>query len=120
VLDRAIHLAPINLDKMGDEGRNVFATFTQRGQNDGKYVQTVIEIAAKLTRSICSSHQPNVYVVGASAAQALELLLLQYTKQLWLQSQRDITDLIPEKGAFVGQLETTIFCAMAPANAPLS
>src|SRR5260370_8029181 len=49
VLDRAIHLAAINLDKMSHESRNVFATFAQRGQQARNYVQTVTQTPAKLT-----------------------------------------------------------------------
>src|SRR6266853_2066897 len=37
--------------------------------------------------------------MGTSAAQALELLFLQYTKQLWLQSQRNGSAIQPYEGA---------------------
>jgi hypothetical protein len=45
-------------------------------------------------------------LVSASAAQALELLFLQYSQQFRLQRQRNIADLVEEESAFVSQFET--------------
>ena len=109
MLDLATHPAAVNLDKVGHEGRNVFATFTQRRQQDGKDVETVVKIAAKHTTvhhlpqiTICRSNQANIYLMCASAAQSLELLFLQNAEQLWLQGRRNISHFIQEKSAFVG------------------
>src|SRR6266478_7756377 len=44
--------------------------------------------------------------MSPSAAQALEFLFLQDTQQFGLQSRRNITHLVEEQRAFVGQLET--------------
>jgi hypothetical protein len=52
--------------------------------------------------SICRSYQPNVYLMSAGAAQALELLFLQNAQQLRLQRGRNIPNFIQEKRAFVG------------------
>src|SRR6266446_8013764 len=98
---------------MSHEGRNVFAALTQRWQQDGEDIQTIIEIAAKFSTihhlrqiSIRCSNQPNVHLVSPRTPQPLELLFLQDAQQFGLQRRRNITDLIQEKCAFVGQLET--------------
>jgi len=90
--------------------------------------QTVVEIAANspgfaisIKITICGSHQPNVYLMSASTAQALELLFLQYAQQFRLQRRRNIPHFVQEERAFVGQLETAnLLSAMAPVNAPFS
>ena len=48
MLDLTTHSAAVNLDKVGHEGRNVFATFPQRRQKHRKDIQTVVEIGSKL------------------------------------------------------------------------
>ncbi len=55
---------------------------------------------------MCCGHDPDIYPVGPAAAQALELLLLQYTQKLWLQRSRNIPYLIQKKRALVRHLET--------------
>ena len=113
MLDLATHPAAVNLDKVRHQRRNVFAAVAQRRQQNGKHVQTVVEIAAKLTPirhlhqiTICGSHQPNVDLMSAGAAQALELLFLQNAQQLRLQRRRNVAHFIQEKRALVGQFET--------------
>src|ERR1700675_1187932 len=98
---------------MRDQGWNVFAALPQWWQKDGEHIQTIVEVTAKFASlhhfrqvPIRSSHQPHVHLVSPSATQALELLFLQYTKQLGLQRRWNITHLVQEKSTFVGQLET--------------
>src|SRR5258708_88382 len=99
---------------MRNQDRNVFAARPQWWQQDRKHIQTGVEVAAKFAplhhlRQIAVScrHQPNVHLVSPSAAQALELLFLQYSQQFRLQRQRNIADLVEEESAFVSQFETT-------------
>ena len=108
-----IHPTAIDLDKMGNQRRNVFAAFTQRWQQDREHIQTVVEVAAKFAPlhhlrqiTVRGSHQPNVHLMSASAAQAFELLFLQNAQQFGLQRQRNIAHLVQEERAFVGQFET--------------
>src|SRR6266849_708258 len=98
---------------MRDQGWNVFAALPQWWQKDGEHIQTIVEVTAKFASlhhlrqvPIRSSHQPHVHLVSPSAAQAFELLFLQYAQQLGLQRRRNITHLVEEECTFVGQLET--------------
>src|SRR5207245_2919060 len=54
---------------------------------------------------VCGGHQANIHTDGPRAPQPLEFLLLQNTKELGLQLKRDITDLIKEQRALVGQFK---------------
>src|SRR5882672_7878979 len=108
------HSASQDLDKMCDQSRNVFPALAQRWQWYRKNIQPVVKIAAKFVAfhhvkqiSVGRSYQPNVHLVRASATQALELLFLQDPQQFGLQPRRNISNLIQEKRAFVGQFETT-------------
>src|SRR5271169_6007327 len=95
------------------QGRDVSAACPQWWQQDRKNIQTVVKVAAELRLlhhvrqiSVSCGDQPNVDLVGSSTTQALELLFLQYPQQFGLQCRRNITHLIQEQGAFVGQFET--------------
>ena len=50
-------------------------------------------------------HEPDINPDRLRAAQALEFLFLQYTQQLRLQLERDITDFVKEQRALVGQFK---------------
>src|ERR1700674_3744885 len=97
---------------MSDQGWNVFAALSQWRQKDGEHIQTIVEVTAKFAslHHLCQvpigcSHQPHVHLVSPRAAEAFELLFLQYAHQLGLQRRRNITHLVQEKSTFVGQLE---------------
>ena len=45
------------------------------------------------------------------ASETFELLILQNTQQFGLQSQRNLTDLVQEQSAFIGQFETAYLSA---------
>src|SRR6266852_4400823 len=103
-----------NVDKMCDQVWDVFAARAQGWQEDWENVQAIVEVATKCGAlyhvgqiAIGRSHEPNVHMVSASAAQPLELLFLQHTEKFALQAQRNIADLIQEECALVGQFETT-------------
>src|SRR2546421_7603254 len=101
--DLSTHPAGMNLDKMFHQGRNVFTARPQRRQWDRKYIQTIVEIAAKFVSlhhfnqiSMGRSYEANVHLMSPAAPQALEFLLLQDTQQFWLQWQRNVAHLVQE------------------------
>ena len=113
MFDLPAHPAAENLDKMRHQRRNVFAARPQWRQQEGKNIETVVEVTAKFASlhhlrqvTVRRSDQPNVHLVSPSAAQALELLFLQYAQKFGLQCRRNIAHLVQEKRTFVGQLET--------------
>src|SRR5579859_3641400 len=116
MVDLFIHSAGINLNKMFDKRWNIFSARTQRRQRDWKYIQTIVEIAAKFVSlyhfsqiSVGRSHEADVNLVCPAAAQALEFLLLQHAKQFGLQCQRNVSHLVQEQRPLVSQLETSNF-----------
>ncbi len=54
------------------------------------------------------------------AAQTLEFTLLEHTKQLRLQFERSIANLVEENRAAIGQLDRPMRCATASVNDPFS
>ena len=54
----------------------------------------------------CGRHQAHVHVDRLGAAQALELLFLQYAEQFGLQLWRDVADLVEKQRPPVRELET--------------
>src|SRR5260370_40508173 len=113
VFDLLNHPAGINLDKMFHQRRNIFPALPQRWQRDRKHIQPVVEIAAKFVAlhhfdqiPVGRGYEPNVHLVSPSAAQALELLLLQDTQQFGLQGLRNIAHFVDEQRPSVRQFET--------------
>src|SRR6267154_15571 len=101
--DLSTHPAGINLNKMLDESGNVFTTRPERRQRDWKYIQTVVEVAAKFVAlhhlnqiPVGRGDEPNVHLVSPSAAQAFEFLFLQDTQQFGLQSRGNIAHFVQE------------------------
>src|SRR6266853_1766491 len=114
LVDLSTHPVGIDLHKMFNHSRNVFTARPQRRQRDRKYIQTIVEIAAKFVAlhhfnqiSMGRSYEANVHLVSPAAPQALELLLLQNTQQFWLQWQRNVAHLVQEQRSFVSQFETS-------------
>src|ERR1017187_1083825 len=82
------------------------------GTTSGKNVQPIVQVGAELPllhhgRQIAagSRYQPDIDLDRVSAAQPLELLLLQDPQQLGLQLRRDVAHLIQEQGALVRHFE---------------
>jgi hypothetical protein len=80
----AYSYASRNPSQNGKPTPDIFKSLAQRRQLDGKYVQTVIQIAAKFFSrnhlgqiSMCCRHQSDVDSMRQAAAQAFELLFLQ-------------------------------------------
>src|SRR5260370_29643886 len=114
LVDLSTHPAGIDLHKVFHQRPNVFAARPQRRQRDRKYVQTIVEIAAKFVSlhhfnqiSVGRSYEANVHLVSPAAAQALKFLLLEHTQQFGLQRQRNISHLVQEQSSFISQFETS-------------
>ena len=113
VLDLPAQPAAENLDKMRHQGRDVFPARPQGWQPEGKNIETVVEVTTKFATlhhlrqvTVRRSDQPNIHLMSPRAAQALELLFLQYAQKFGLQCRRNIAHLVQEKRALVGQLKT--------------
>jgi hypothetical protein len=95
--------------------RNILRTLPQGRNVDGKHIQAIVEIAAKLLLQYHSfqitmsrGHNAHVNFLRARASQAFEFTLLQDAKELWLQLERDIADFIQEQRA--------LMCYLKPAD----
>src|SRR6202140_4650149 len=73
-VDLLPHAAAKQLHEMRDKSRNVFPALSERRQQDGEYVQTIIQITAKLPASghldqisIGCSYQPDIHLVRTTA-----------------------------------------------------
>ena len=83
---------------------------------NGKNVETVVEIAAKFAFgdessevSIGGGDHANVDAQSAIAAEALELLFLEYAKEFGLKFERKVTDFIEKEGAAIRKFEAANF-----------
>src|SRR5581483_5506286 len=113
-LDRFLHPARVLLREIADEKRNVFHTRAQRRYKDGKHIEAVIEIGAKLLLSdhllevaIGGGDEPDFRFDRTRAAKPLEFLFLQYAQELWLQFQGNLADFIEKKRSLVRKLEAS-------------
>src|SRR5262252_6873384 len=86
-----------------------------------KYIQPIVQIASELfffhglvQVAVCRSNQSEVHTQSVRAAQALEFLILQHTQQLWLQSKRDLTDLVEEECSLVCQFKASDLARHSP------
>src|SRR5580704_6774525 len=103
-INRFVHLLRSLPDEMLHEQRNVIRALAQGRNRDWENIQAVIKIAAKLLLqnhlfqiAMGRGHNPNVNFFRPRTAQPLELALLQDAKELGLQLQWDITDLIQKQ-----------------------
>jgi hypothetical protein len=98
------------------EWRNVFASIPQGRQRDRKYIQAIVQIAAKFSAlyhplEVLVSRGDQTYVdaMRAPAPEPFEFLFLQNAEELRLQRERYVTDFIEEQGSFVSQVEAADF-----------
>src|SRR5579883_1573643 len=116
VFNRFVLAATEGLHEIAHQERNVFAAFTERGNQDRKNVKTVIEIAAEFAVSdelsevgIGGRDDAHIDALGAITAKALELLFLQDAQQLRLEFERKVADLVEKQGAAVREFEAADF-----------
>src|ERR1700722_15819650 len=114
--DLLLHPLRIFLREIPHQQRNIFRAFAQWRDPNGKNIQAVIEVAAKLALgnhlfqvAICRSNKPDIHFHRPAIAQALELALLKCSQKLRLQLGRYISHFIQEERALVGQFQSADF-----------
>src|SRR5262249_31771519 len=97
---------------MRDQRRNVFRPLAQRRYVDRKYVQAIVQVAAKSSRAdvlgqlaVRGRNEPDVYLQRAASTEPLELPLLQNAQQEHLHFRGKLTDLVEKESASVSLLE---------------
>ena len=100
------------LDEVLHKQRNVLTPFAQRRQMNGHHVEAEIQVLTETPLAnllpqvpVRRSDDPHVHLHRLRRAHALELALLQHPKQLGLQPDADLADLVQEERTPVGQLE---------------
>jgi hypothetical protein len=111
---------------MFHQGSNVFAAIPQGRQRYRKYIQAVVQVAAKfltvhhsLEIPVRRGDETYVYAMGATTSETFEFLFLQDTEELRLQCEWHIADFIKKKSPFVSQFEAAnSLCDCARKSAP--
>ncbi len=74
-IDLLFHAVAKYLHEMRHKSRNVFTALSERRQQDGEDVQTIVQVTPKLTTRyhldevpIGCRYEPNVHLVGATTA----------------------------------------------------
>src|SRR5262245_36174151 len=101
-------------NEMGNEKRDVLDAFAQWGYADRDHVQSIEEIGAKgaLLHHLleilvgCGDHAYVHRCHATTAAESLNLLLLERAKEFRLQFQRQVADLVQEQRAAVRVLKS--------------
>ena len=100
------------LDEVPHQQRNVAAALAQGRQGDRKDIEPVVQIAAKASFAhvlgqvaIGRGDHADVDVDGPGIAEPLDLPFLQHAKQLGLDFERQLADLVEEDRALGRELE---------------
>ncbi|HKS81207.1 MAG TPA: hypothetical protein VJR23_06845 [Candidatus Acidoferrales bacterium] len=111
--DAFLHSAGEHCDEILDKQGNILSALPQWRDTHGKNVEPVIEVASKFTfghhaRQVPARccHEPSVHTNRMDAAEPFKFLLLHNSQKLRLKFEGNITDLIQEQRAFVGQIKT--------------
>src|SRR5262249_37714832 len=98
-----------------DQPRNVLLALTKRRQAHREDVQPEVEILPETRRgdlrlqvAMCRRDDPQIHLAPLSRAYRAKFLLLQQAKQLDLQFQRQIADLVEERRAAIGQFDQSL------------
>src|SRR5882762_4438168 len=110
--DLLAHPERVLLRKVLHQQRNVFTSFAQRGNADGKNIQPVVEVASELSIrhhlfqiTISCRHQSRVNALRSRAAHPLVSALLQCAQEFRLEFKGHVTDFVKKQGAAVCQLK---------------
>src|SRR6266849_4717638 len=111
-LDAPAETSGVVRDEVAHEKRDVLGPLAKGREIDRKNVQPVVKVGAKLSRldqllerTVRRGDDPDVAPDRVRAPDPLELLLLEHAKELRLEVQRQVTDLVEEQGAVVRELE---------------
>src|ERR1700758_2417059 len=109
------------------QGGDIFGTFSQRGQVDGKYAETIEKVGTKLVLvdhldqiSMRGTDHSHISANCGGAAHPFELAFLHDAKKFRLQFQRKVADFVQEQGTAIGPLKPpNIACYGAGKSATL-
>src|SRR5271155_4864513 len=111
-LDILVHKAAVFLREIAHQQRNVFRTFTQGGNADGKHVEPIVQITAEFPVfdhffevAVGGSYQADINLLGPSASQTFKLPFLQGAEQLGLDLDGNIANLVEKQRALIGELK---------------
>src|SRR5215470_10939657 len=112
MINSLIHSLCVEPAEMTNQLRNILLPLPQSRHLDRKHFQPIIKIFSKPALSYHQSQvavggcdQANIHFVSLVATKPLEFLLLQDTQQFWLKFQRDVTNFVEKKRAFISQFE---------------
>ena len=113
--------------KMGEQIRNISATFSKRRNLHREDAQTIVQVESEtalldVVPQIaigCGSNHPCVDTPRGFIADAFEFAFLQNAQQPGLQFNRDFAYFVKEQSAAIGQLESSdARSRIAPVNDP--
>ena len=97
------------LEKMIGEEFDIPRALAERGDLDGKHIEAVVEILAKVAFLNClekvavrSGDDAHIDFDGFISSDAFEFPLLENAEELGLEGEGDLTDLVEENGAAIG------------------
>jgi len=103
------------LEKMIGEKLDIPRALAERGDLNGKHIEAVVEILAKVAFLNClekvavrSGDDAHIDFDGFISSDAFEFPLLENAEELGLEGKGDLTDLVEENGAAIGQFESAI------------
>src|SRR5260370_42023358 len=102
----------VTINEILDQHGDVFSSFSQGGNFNGKDVEPVKEVAPEHARidgslqiPVSSSNHSNISSNGSCSTDTLKLVLLQDTQERDLRLGRKLSDFIEENRASFGQLK---------------
>ena len=111
-VDWLFHSMAKYLNEMRDQGKNVFPSLSKCRYCDREDIQTIVQIAAKLTSRyhvdqilIGRCNQPDIDFMGLTISRSFELLFLQHAQQLGLQRSRDVAHFVQEQRTLIGHFK---------------
>ena len=113
-------------NKMMDKQRNIIFTLFKAGQSNGNYIQTIIEILAKLSTGdtifqipVGGGNNADIQINGTGAADPEYLSFLENVQKLYLHGQRHLTDFIKQNCTAGGRFQQTDLSAHRTGKGPL-
>jgi hypothetical protein len=107
------HFPRAMIDKVFDQHRNIFPSFSQRGNLDWKNIEPIKQVTTKGSRSdgrlqitVGSSYHAVIRLDGPSSADNLKFVFQQNTQQSNLGFERKLSHFIEEDRASLCQFET--------------